>query len=211
MKMKKTLRKASSSAQGSAKQRLRERLMRQLRLLSGDRKKMKDTKIKRMLSGLQQVKDAGIISCYVSKPYEVGTRAIIKELLRSKKKLAVPVARGDRMLMGLVRSVQELKKQKAPFGIAEPKTLRKVGRRKIEVVITPGIAFSREGYRLGHGKGYYDRFLKKYCGTKIGLAYSLQIVQRLPKEANDVPVDLIVTEEGIINAGATNAKRSRRH
>ena len=70
---------------------------------------------------------------------------------------------------------------------------------KIDVVIVPGIAFDRNGHRIGFGCGYYDDFLKRARqAKKIALAYDFQIVDFIPAETHDVRVDVIVTPDGII-------------
>lgn len=67
---------------------------------------------------------------------------------------------------------------------------------ELEVILVPGLAFDMERIRLGYGGGYYDRFLKKTKALKIGIAFSLQIVDSLPKELYDEKMDLLLTEEG---------------
>ena len=68
-----------------------------------------------------------------------------------------------------------------------------------KLIIIPGIAFDKNGHRLGFGESYFDRLLKKTKIKKIGLAYEFQIIDEIPKEVHDVPVDIIVTENQIIN------------
>ena len=70
----------------------------------------------------------------------------------------------------------------------------------IDLVLVPGVAYDRRGYRLGYGAGYYDRFLRllRPDALKVGLAYSFQVLDVLPAEAHDVPVDLVATEEELI-------------
>jgi len=88
-----------------------------------------------------------------------------------------------------------------PYGIPEParppgSLPRKEG---FDLVLVPGVAFDRHGRRLGQGMGYYDRFLKEIAGTAtiVGLAYSEQVVEEVPVDGQDVPVDALVTEEGV--------------
>lgn len=71
----------------------------------------------------------------------------------------------------------------------------------LDLVLVPGVAFDRRGGRLGYGGGYYDRFLPRLrSGTiTIGLAYDLQLVEQVPTETHDVPLDLLVTETGVID------------
>jgi 5-formyltetrahydrofolate cyclo-ligase len=73
-----------------------------------------------------------------------------------------------------------------------------------DVIVVPGVAFDRRGHRLGYGRGYYDRALAACPGARrVGLCHSFQLVEALPEEAHDEPVDYIVTPDG---AQATNAR-----
>ena len=69
---------------------------------------------------------------------------------------------------------------------------------EVELVVVPGVSFDRRGHRLGYGRGYYDSLLKKVKGCTIGLAYDMQIVERVPDEPHDVAVDMVVTQSEII-------------
>ncbi len=69
----------------------------------------------------------------------------------------------------------------------------------IELVIVPGIVFDIKGYRVGHGLGYYDKFLKKTNAKKIGLAFEFQVVSEISYEEHDIKMDKIVTEDRIID------------
>ena len=68
----------------------------------------------------------------------------------------------------------------------------------IDVVIVPGVGFDLAGRRLGYGAGYYDRTLAAYQGQRIGLAYELQVVPRLPEAPHDLRIDQLVTESRCI-------------
>ncbi len=81
-------------------------------------------------------------------------------------------------------------------GIKEPKLFkRKAFKKDLDIIIVPGIAFDKRGYRIGYGAGFYDRFLKDFRGKKIGVAFDCCIVERVPVSKNDVPVDVILTEK----------------
>ncbi len=69
---------------------------------------------------------------------------------------------------------------------------------KPDVLFIPGVAFDRDGYRLGYGKGYYDRYLSAVNALRIGIGYDLQIVDSLPHQEHDKPVDYIITETQVI-------------
>lgn len=68
----------------------------------------------------------------------------------------------------------------------------------VDLFIVPGLAFDRQGYRLGRGSGYYDRLLASVIVPKIALAYSFQIVSRLPHKKYDIPMDIIISEHETI-------------
>jgi len=73
--------------------------------------------------------------------------------------------------------------------------LKQVDKNEIDLFVVPGLVFSKSGQRLGFGKGYYDRLLKNTKGFKLGLAYSWQIVEKLPEEKEDVLMDAVSTEK----------------
>lgn len=69
---------------------------------------------------------------------------------------------------------------------------------KIDIIVAPGVAFDRKGRRLGRGKGFYDRLLAETKATKIGVGYEFQLVDEIPAESHDVPMDIVITEQTII-------------
>jgi 5-formyltetrahydrofolate cyclo-ligase len=82
------------------------------------------------------------------------------------------------------------------FGILEPS--KTVDIRSFDVIVVPGVVFDKKCNRLGFGKGFYDRFLKSVnTRLKIGLSYDLQIVDELPSEVHDIPMDFVLTETKI--------------
>jgi len=87
------------------------------------------------------------------------------------------------------------------FGMAEPAShLPQVPPEDIQLVLTPGLAFDRSGWRLGYGGGYYDRFLAKFDGVSAGIVYQALLLNTLPHARYDLPVDWLATEEGIFPA-----------
>ncbi len=82
--------------------------------------------------------------------------------------------------------------------IREPSNGKPVSLTEIDALLIPGRAFDRRGFRLGWGKGYYDRTLKNYSGLKIGIGESNQLLESLPFEDHDVPMDLLVTEKFVL-------------
>lgn len=142
---------------------------------------------------------AKLVLTYVSsKDNEVDTRGIMERLLAEGRGVAVPaVEPGGLLTWHMINSPAQL----APgaFGIPEPdrQECARVFPNAGSVALVPGIAFSRDGHRVGFGGGYFDRFLREFPGTSIGLAYDFQVVTSLPHEPHDVKVNLVVTESTV--------------
>ncbi|MBI4530626.1 MAG: 5-formyltetrahydrofolate cyclo-ligase [Candidatus Latescibacteria bacterium] len=153
----------------------------------------------RLLS-LPAYKETTVVHCYVAaKSNEVETRPFIEECLRSGKVLLVPVVdyRMKRLLSARIDTLDELRVGR--FGLYEPALppARFVDPSSIDLVVVPGVAFDPSGNRIGLGGGYYDHFLRDLRAMKVGLAYQLQIVERIVPTPTDTPVDLIITEEQV--------------
>lgn len=185
------------------KQTLKQEIFQKRKSLSKEELKEKSLKIEENLYSLDEFKKAKNIMFYVSFGSEVGTRGIIKELLAKKEKtVIVPYVLENYPILQL----SELKNfdwlEVKTFGILEPKELyiREFNYEKLDLVIIPGIVFDKKGHRIGYGHGYYDKFLKilKKDVKKIGLAFELQIVDEIPEEEHDVPVDCVVTEKRVL-------------
>lgn len=153
-------------------------------------------KIIRQLEILDLFKEAKVVLSYYSHNGEVRTQEFMERWL-GKKIFLLPRLRVNSNFIALpFSSLDELEKNR--FGIPEPlPSETKVP--KPELIIVPGVAFDRRGNRIGMGKGYYDRFLedKKDIPT-IALAYSEQVLDELPKDPYDIPIDTIITENEVI-------------
>ena len=80
------------------------------------------------------------------------------------------------------------------FGVREPAaTCAEIPLNQFDLVLVPGMAFDAEGNRLGRGRGFYDRLLEKVSGVKVGVCLDLQLVEKIPMEPHDAPVNFIVT------------------
>lgn len=137
------------------------------------------------------------IYCYVSFGEEVPTFELIKSALKMGKKVAVPrVIVDNNMEFYYIDSLKELKT--GHFGILEPEAAaekRAEGRQGL--VLLPGMAFDRNGNRIGYGKGFYDTYLSAHPQLgRIALAYSLQCVEWIPADVHDVRVEAVITEKG---------------
>lgn len=162
---------------------------------------------------LPEFDSAKCLLLYAAKGGEVHTDAIIQSALSLGKCIALPVTFKDEKKLEIYRiaSIQEL----APgaFGILEPQVRpgRKVDVKCVDLAVVPGVSFDRRGHRIGYGMGYYDSLLKNLRCKKIGLAYDMQMVEKVPEEPHDVAVDMIVTEnETIMCSGSQPEMRSRK-
>ncbi|MDW8095840.1 MAG: 5-formyltetrahydrofolate cyclo-ligase [Aquificaceae bacterium] len=101
----------------------------------------------------------------------------------------------------LVRVEREEDLKPGAFGILEPSQGEEVEPEKVELALVPGLLFDKEGYRLGYGKAYYDRLLGRLGGLKVGVCYEFQVVEEVPRDSWDEPVDLVVTDANIYTGG----------
>ena len=154
-------------------------------------------KIESTLKKIKGYASARTAMFFVSFGSEVFTHIMIKDALKSKT-VCVPKIYQRSMEPSIILDLDSLVPS-GPFAIPEPIELMKIAYKSIDVVLVPGLAFDKEGYRLGYGYGFYDVFLRKVPkALKIGLAFDFQIVDKVPREGHDVPVDIIVTEERIV-------------
>ncbi len=86
------------------------------------------------------------------------------------------------------------------FGVMEPIDGKPLNKDAIDAVIVPGIVYDDGLYRLGYGKGYYDRYLQDYPGLSVGVVFEKFRVEALPNEAHDIPVDVLVTDNQIYDS-----------
>ena len=160
-------------------------------------KQRRDEAIAARVASLWQYKQCRILLCYVSTPLEVDTIGIIRRAFADGKQVAVPrcVENTRQMEFYCIQSLDEL----APgtFGVLEPnpKTGFLLKDFTNGLCLVPALCYDWKGFRLGYGKGYYDRFLAEFKGHVIGLCYSDCIRRHLPHGKYDRPVDLLVTDK----------------
>lgn len=130
------------------------------------------------------------IMLYSSLPDEVQTQAFI-EKWRQQKRIILPTVVGDDIIP--VELTAETGFAVGDFNILEPQNVAYTG--DFDLIVVPGIAFDRQGNRLGRGKGYYDRFLRQHRSVKkIGICFDFQLVDNVTVEENDIPMDEIISK-----------------
>jgi 5-formyltetrahydrofolate cyclo-ligase len=164
-------------------------------VLSPEEVAEKSDRIREQLFMLREMRSASTVLTYASKANEVDTRRIIDQVLRDGRYVLVPVLLSQGELnWAVLTDLNDL--EPGTFGVPEPRPGRRPLKRPPNdaPVLVPGLAFTPARYRLGHGGGYYDRFLAAHRGIRIGLAFDLQIVPELPLESHDVRLDFVITE-----------------
>ena len=140
------------------------------------------------------------VLCYVSSDIEVDTRELLSVLFADKSKtVLVPrcESKSNIMFFYPISGYNDL--EKGHYGILEPKT--HIRRQELfsynSCCIVPALCYDERGYRVGFGKGFYDRFLKTYVGAKIGLCYSNCFVSQIDNDKTDIKADIIITERSV--------------
>ncbi len=149
----------------------------------------------------KEFKKAQSIGTYYPIRSEVKTFEIIKHSLATKKTIGLPrIIDSNRIAFFKImeNSFEDIKFTKGKYGILENLMSDSIVE-EMDLLIIPGIAFDLQGNRIGYGKGYYDRFLStRKVSYIMGLAFENQIIKKIPTTENDIPVDVLVTENRII-------------
>jgi 5-formyltetrahydrofolate cyclo-ligase len=149
---------------------------------------------------LEQIRDGETVMVYTSKEKEVNTTPLITTLLEHGNPVVVPIIVKEDVSLRLSYLKDLSALLLSTFGVPEPIGSEiPVTGNSVDTIILPMHGFDRTGRRIGYGAGYYDRFLAKNPGLrKIGIAFSCQEIENLPVDEKDIPMDCIITEEGIV-------------
>jgi len=139
-----------------------------------------------------EIAAAKVILAYISTEIEVDTIRFVKEMLSFGKTVAAPLCEGKNMRFIKINSFDDLREGR--FGIPEPKGNEEVTDFSEAVCITPALSFNENGFRLGYGGGFYDRFSEKFDGISVGICYD-SFIGEIPLEEFDRPVDILITEK----------------
>ena len=164
------------------------------RIMSENVRKDIDERIYNNLVALPQIQSSRTFLVYASSDIEVDTRRFINKMLDEGRTVAVPKCEGKLMKFLRISSLDELMKSR--FGVDEPVSGEEITEYSDSVCIVPALRFDSDGYRLGWGGGFYDRFLKDYTGYSVGICY-YQCCGEVPKDTYDQKTDIVITENGI--------------
>ncbi|QUH25676.1 5-formyltetrahydrofolate cyclo-ligase [Serpentinicella alkaliphila] len=163
----------------------------------------------RKLKEIDIYKNASNVMLYISFNNEVLTKPIIEDLFQANKRVFIPVTISEtkELIVSELLSI-EGDLEIGNFGVLEPKKncLRPFSPHELDLIIVPGVAFDPRGYRIGYGAGYYDRFLPQVPNNvpKASIAFDLQIIDFVPSETYDMPVEYIITENRTIKCNLDN-------
>ena len=149
---------------------------------------------------LALIRNGETVMVYTSKEKEVNTAHLIAALLERGNPIVVPIIVKEDVSLRLSYLKDLSSLVPSTFGVPEPigSEIPATGG-DVDTIILPMHGFDRTGRRIGYGAGYYDRFLAKHPNLrKIGIAFACQEYENLPVDENDIPMDYIITEEGIV-------------
>ncbi|NMB33871.1 MAG: 5-formyltetrahydrofolate cyclo-ligase [Clostridium sp.] len=185
-----------------SKKEIRKEILDSRKALPKDEVIKRSNKIRDRLLNFEGFITSKYVMLYMDFANEVMTDAIIEYCLKCDKIVALPLIKssgGRKKIDAYQPKDYALALRPGTYGILEPvKQLSlKIEPDKIDMVLTPGVAFDLKGSRIGYGAGYYDFFFQQTRDNcfKLGLAFELQIVHSIPKEEHDVSMDAIITED----------------
>ena len=152
----------------------------------------RSTPLTERIEALEAYRKANVVALYWSLAGEVCTHELVHRAAHSKK-VVLPVVTGDVMHFAEVAPDLSNLSQGA-FGVMEPREGQVCPPEQIDFMLVPGMAFDANGRRLGHGKGYYDRYFELYKGATAGVCFDFQLVDEVPCEEFDKRVDMVISE-----------------
>ena len=176
------------------KSELRKQVLQEMKALSQEQKQAIDQALTERLLQHPFYQEAKIIATYLSFPHEFQTQELIEQALKDGKKVLIPKTYPKGRMDFVVYDPQQL--VKTSFGLLEPEgELTVIDSCQIDLIHVPGLVFTTEGYRIGYGGGYYDRYLTGYKGHTISTLYPFQIQEFIPDD-HDIPVQEVLMYEG---------------
>lgn len=176
----------------------RKEMIKQLKAMDPEEHREKSDAIIKFLMEDEAFQQAEVVGLTISAFPEVDTLRLIEKCWKAGKKTVVPKCEPLSRAMAF-RKIDNFSQLEAVYmKLLEPiiEKTEQVEAEQIDLLIVPGIVFSPDGYRIGFGGGYYDRYLTKYTGPTRSLAFAAQLRESVPVEPHDIPVQRIYTEYG---------------
>jgi len=180
------------------KQALRARLRAMRRSMTQEEQRAASEAVCRRILDFAPYRAAKSVMAYIACRGEVDVSPVIGDALASGKTLLLPRCEADGGLTARRVSSPEALSPGA-YGVPEPgEDAEAAPPQEIDLILVPGVAFDRTLCRLGQGGGYYDRFLKRTDAVRVGVCHGAALVERVPREAHDMPMDAVITPEALI-------------
>jgi 5-formyltetrahydrofolate cyclo-ligase len=181
------------------KEHLRKKLLEIRRQIGDDLIEMASQGVWSHLQKTPQFVEAQTIAAFASTRNEIDTYPILEGIINLGKKLLLPHVTKNKTDLSFheIKDLNHL--SPGEFGILAPNPIHPFEIDKVDLILVPGLAFDQRGYRLGFGKGYYDRALPhlKKTALSIGLCYSFQVVDQVPVGPLDIPVKALLHEKDL--------------
>jgi 5-formyltetrahydrofolate cyclo-ligase len=184
------------------KAQLRRTLLNRLYALPSEQRSEKSRKACQNLVSIEPFQNASTVMMFVSLPQEVDTSEAILHAWQLGKVVAVPkISWEQRHMIPVQINSLETGFSTNAFGLRNPIAGVPVPFEDIDLVVTPALGFDRKGNRLGRGGSFYDRFFAndQLRAVKCGFGFAEQVMDSIPVAEHDLPVDMLVTDEGIIH------------
>ena len=148
---------------------------------------------------LAALNSRSLLAVYLASPQEIDLSSFIRKMLTTGVKVVAPRWNGETYELAVLRGLGETCLRKGPMGILEPTEAEIVSPKEVEVWLVPGLAFTRDGKRLGYGGGWYDRLLAEAPkdARKIGIAHAFQVVDDLPSEPHDIRLTEVIDDKRV--------------
>ena len=165
------------------------------RLKPEERRVASDT-IRKRLAALPELRSAKAVMGFLALPDELDTVPILADLIIDRKRVYVPRTFVKERRIFPVRLTDLVNLRPGEYDILEPETEETCAVSELDFVLVPGRAFDRWGNRVGRGAGFYDQFMSQagFRAVRCGVAFACQVLEAAPHDRNDLPVQILVTE-----------------
>lgn len=185
----------------SMKHSLRREISEKLSSMSPAVRHAKSMAVCKRLTAATEFTEAKVIMIYLPLPDEVDISPVALRGWQEQKVIAAPKLTWDkRHMLPIEINSLEMGLVSTRHGLREPAAGEPLPAETIDMVLVPALVFDKKGNRIGRGAGFYDRFLAspEFKGVSVGVAFEEQVVDNLPVEPHDVPVDILITDEKFI-------------
>lgn len=182
------------------KENLRQSMIRKLKQLPKEERNRFEQQLVNHLLSSPLWRNSQVIGVTIHQSLEWTTEPIIQAGWEQDKTIAVPKCYPETKRLSFYKFTSYDELEIVYYNLKEPKPeqTKHIHKNDIELLIVPGLVFDQQGYRIGFGGGYYDRFLEDFKQATVSLLGSFQLIDKVPTQSYDIPVDHIITEKGLI-------------